>query len=609
MLSSRLAHPTASLGARVLPALAATVAIFAFGAAAAEAPAGAETSYLAFAAGVVLLSAAAVAPRPGLEIAAGALLVTVAAWALPDGPARGAVAMALAAGTLAVAAARWLGRVAEERSLPALGVVGLALGLQALLRGAELLHAGSPLRAVALFVAFPAVGALAVLGIGRAFGRWPALLAGGAAVLMAPGFRPASLAALVALAAAPWLCGSPAPGRPLADRRIALGARIAAALLLAAPFAWDLRAALVAAAAGIAAALAVAEEPGPGWRPWLAPAVAALALVLLALGAGRPAPEVIALVALAVLAVPVIVVTGPERAAAALAALLLAVAAARGVTVEGALAAPVALAALAVAPGPARDRGTLFVAQGAWLAAALGLGSLLGAYPWLRAEPFPELLPLLGVGPTPIFVLVAVLAMVGLAALGARSERRHEASSHQGDRGGRAARVTGWATAGVIAAALVVRIPAAGTPRIDRHPVILDAERPVFSAPGGGVAEPVASLVLDSSLANSAALPAGTPVATVRLRHADGAETAWVLRAGVETGEWAADRPDLAASELVVPDPWLSWVAEEEGFFGRRYRSVRRLAQPAPVERIAIELRDDLPEDVSLTLFHLEPRP
>ncbi len=225
MPSFRLAHPTVSLGARVLPALAAMAAmaaLSAFGATAADAPAGAETAYLAFAAGVVLLSAAAVAPRPGLEVAAGALLVTLAAWALPDGPARGAVVMALAAGTLAVAAARWLGRSAEERSLPPLGVVGLALGLQALLRGGELLHAGPPLRAVVLFVGFPVVGALAVLGINRAFGRWPALLAGGAAVLVAPGFRPASLAALVALAAAAWLFGSPAPGGPVADRRLAL---------------------------------------------------------------------------------------------------------------------------------------------------------------------------------------------------------------------------------------------------------------------------------------------------------------------------------------------------------------------------------------------------
>jgi hypothetical protein len=252
MLPSRLAHPTAAfgaLGARLLPAVAAIAAIGAFGAFPAGTPGGAESLYLAFAAGVVLLSAAAVAPRPGVEVAAGALVVTLATWALPDGPARGAVVMALAGGALAVAAARRLGSIDDEGRaaapgwpLPPVAAVGLALGCQVLLRGGELLHAGSALRAAVVFVAFPVAGALAVLALAPLHGRRAALLAGAAAILLAPGFRPASVAALGALAAGSWLlaAGRPAPGDRSGWRVLA-----PAALLLLAPFAWDVRAAAV----------------------------------------------------------------------------------------------------------------------------------------------------------------------------------------------------------------------------------------------------------------------------------------------------------------------------------------------------------------------------
>ncbi|MFP3938834.1 MAG: GAF domain-containing protein, partial [Thermoanaerobaculia bacterium] len=137
--------------------------------------AAAETGYLALATGIVLLAAAATAPTPSAEAGLGSLLVAAAVWTLPAGPARGAVALAFATATLAVAAARWLprrvpasrdgedgrsggaagssGSTASAR-LPVVPVVALALGLQALLRGEELLAAGggwaASFRAVAL---------------------------------------------------------------------------------------------------------------------------------------------------------------------------------------------------------------------------------------------------------------------------------------------------------------------------------------------------------------------------------------------------------------------------------------------------------------------------
>jgi hypothetical protein len=632
MLPLRLAHPTAALGARLLPAVAAIAAIGAFGAFPAGAPGGAESLYLAFAAGVVLLSAAAVAPRPGVEVAAGALVVTLAAWALPEGPARGAVVTALAASTLAVAAARRLGTRGDREGtagwpLPPVAVVGLTLGCQALLRGGELLHAGSALRAAAVFVAFPAAGALAVLALAPLHGRRAALLAGAAAILVAPGFRPASVAALVALAAGSWLF---ATGRPASGDRSGVAVAIGAALLLVAPFAWDARAAGSGLAAGLTAGALVGRTApsGASRGPWRRPATllgtASAAVLLLVLSSlpGRPAGEVLALASRVVLAVPALLLVIRGRAAAAVAALLLAGAAARGVFVDGFLAAPAALAVVAALSKPVSGRAEIRegafrrgvrAAQGAWSAIALGLAALLGAYPWLRSDPFGELLPRFGLAETPVAALLAALALAAVAALGLWDPAVRTAIRARA----RAGAISAWAAVVVLAVLLVAHLPPAGAAALGRQPVVLDAERPAWSAPAGGplAAGSAGTVVFDSSLANSVGLHPGAPVATVRLRRAGAPDRTWVLRAGVETGEWAADRPDLRAAGEDAPEAWQSWVAEEGGFFGRRYRAAHRFEagiDPGLDAReavVAVELRDDLPEEVSLTLFHVEVRP
>lgn len=609
-----------------------------------EPVAAAESAYLALAAGVVLLAAAAVAPRPGLEVAAGALLATLATWALPEGPARGAVVIGLAAASLALAAARRFATAATpaNRTVPpglapvptlsAVPTLGLALGLQALLRGGELLAPGSPLRGVALFVAFPAVGALAVLAIARWHGRRPALLAGAAALLLAPGFRPASIAALVVLAAAPWLLGSaPLAGpwtRALAsrvERRLGprgptlcvAAIRTAAAVLLLVPFAWDPRAAGVALAAGVAGAAAAAT----GARRWLGPAAAALALGLFVLLPGRSPAEAAPLAALAVLAVPAVGLAwigsrgapGRSLVPAALAALLLAVAAARGVLVEGALVAPAALAALAVPRRGPLGR-SIRAVQSAWSSVALGLAALLGAYPWLRSDPLAEVLARFGLRPGLPSALVAVLAVAALAALGpalARARLRVDAGDEVHGRRWRAETIAARAAAAALVLLAFLHLPPAGAAWFAERDLVLDAAQPGWTGRGSGPgsAAQAGTLVIDSALANSAALPAGTPVATVRLRDGSGGSSAWVLRTGIDTGEWAVDRPDLRPANLPVPEPWLSWVAGEGGFFGRRYRAVHRVAAVGHPVGIDLELRADLPPDVSLTVYHLELRP
>jgi hypothetical protein len=142
-------------------------------------------------------------------------------------------------------------------------------------------------------------------------------------------------------------------------------------------------------------------------------------------------------------------------------------------------------------------------------------------------------------------------------------------------------------------------------------PLVLGEERPAWAAALGPRAERgrVRTIVLDSALANAAAVPHGTPVATLRLRDPDRADRLWTLRMGEETGEWAADRPDLRSQRPPAPEPWLSWVAEGGSFFGHRYRALRRLAEPVAARRVELSLRPDLPPGVELSVFHLELRP
>lgn len=619
---------TASLlewGARLAPPVAAVLALASLAAFQADPRAAAETAFLALAAGMTLLAAAAVSgaaaepadgPWPAAAAVAGSLLVTVAVWTLPAGPARGAVAMVLAAATLAAAGLRWLpGRAAHGGGAArVVAAVALAVSLQALLRSGELLGfaagPGEVLRSALVFAAFPLVGAAAVLALARLHGRRRALLAAAAVLLVGPGFRPATLAVLVALSAAPSLLrrdplaawrspeADPSPGAGRA-RGAGVAVRLGALALLAAPFAWDARAAGAALAAGLAGAAILDGERADGGRfrlgLWL-PAAAAAAVLAVALALpGRPWEEAVPLAALVPLALPALALPERGRAPLALAALVLAAAAARGVLVEGALAAPAALAALAVP-----RRGAVAAVQGAWSGALLVAASLLAAYPWLRPAPLPGALALFGLPAGLPGALAAVAGVALLSGLGLLVGR----SGRAGGSEPAALRAAGAA----LAVLALLRVPAAGAAPLDTPALILDGDRPAWTADLGG-GPGVRAVVLDSSLANAAGLPEGTPVATLRLRSPGRPDRTWTLATGADTGEWAADRPDLRALRPPAPDPWLSWVAEEGAFFGRRYRTVLRPDEAASPDRLELRLRPDLPPEVVLSVFHLELRP
>ncbi|HYU35216.1 MAG TPA: hypothetical protein VEW48_23945 [Thermoanaerobaculia bacterium] len=153
---------------------------------------------------------------------------------------------------------------------------------------------------------------------------------------------------------------------------------------------------------------------------------------------------------------------------------------------------------------------------------------------------------------------------------------------------------------------LFVHIPTPGTSLLPpATAVVVDAAHPSWRVAVTG--KSVDTVVLDSSLSNGAGLPNGTPVATVHLRGGDGRIYGWVVRAGQDTGEWAARRPDVAAaSVLKSPPPWLSWVAG--GFFGQRYRSLWNVDSPGSFTELSIERNPALPPQVSLALHAVEIR-
>lgn len=109
-------------------------------------------------------------------------------------------------------------------------------------------------------------------------------------------------------------------------------------------------------------------------------------------------------------------------------------------------------------------------------------------------------------------------------------------------------------------------------------------------------------VVVDTSLALAAGVPAGTPVATLRLFGAAGREDSFTLRVGSETGEWAARRPGVDAQ---APAPLVAWI-DPGRFFGQRYRARWQLDSAVAVDRLELHRRPDLPDAVEIHLFRLE---
>ncbi len=136
--------------------------------------------------------------------------------------------------------------------------------------------------------------------------------------------------------------------------------------------------------------------------------------------------------------------------------------------------------------------------------------------------------------------------------------------------------------------------------------VLLDRTGPSWQADVGLLR--FRGLTLQTSLINGTALAGGTAVAHVRLLGPGAAAFELPLRAGDDTGEWAARRPDVAAAAgLRAPPPWQAWVAGS--FFGQRYRARLPLPRTGGFERLEIDLAPGLPAGTGVALYQVELEP
>ncbi|HWM90526.1 MAG TPA: hypothetical protein VN493_07135 [Thermoanaerobaculia bacterium] len=117
----------------------------------------------------------------------------------------------------------------------------------------------------------------------------------------------------------------------------------------------------------------------------------------------------------------------------------------------------------------------------------------------------------------------------------------------------------------------------------------------------------ISSLILETALSNGAKLENGTPVAVLSLTDGSGRTFERTIRAGVDTGEWAAKRGDvLRTARLRSPEPWITWIAGN--FLAQRYRLRWDLGEPKQFIRARIARSPGLPPDVSLAVHQLELR-
>jgi len=587
-------------------------AIASFAAHEVDPAAAAEGAYLGRLAAAALVAVAALAPPPAAELGLGAALATAAVWALPAGPGRGAAVMALLTASLAIAAGRRLRRMAIPADEDAgagrarlAAAVALCFGCQVLLRGELLFAPGRAVRPWIALLILPVAAGAALAQLWGRRGMLPALAAGAAAAVLAPGWTVMSTLALVALAGGDSLLRAGAPQTAMRSwpDRVRLTAGVAALLL---PVAWEPRAGWAAALAGLAL-----------WRPGLV-AVVALPLAALARGAalaGIGLPGALAahaswregaagLAWLVILVPAALTAAWRPRSRALLAAAALLAFAAPWLPDRSALAATVALAALAL-PATGAAAGIAAV----WSAAVLLGTALLASYPWLRVDPLGDAIALLGiVAGSRLAVAIggAALLMAGAVELALRRSATTAGPSELAP--ARATRIAAAVAGMVLFAALVgPQLASPGSALLGGgDAVLLDRAHPSWHVDlGPGRSR---GLVMQTHLIHAADLDGGTPVARVRLLGTGSAPLELQLRAGEETGEWAARRPDVAATaRLRAPRPWLAWVAGD--FFGQRYRARLPLPRAGSFVRIEVDLAAALPPDTGLAIDQVELEP
>jgi hypothetical protein len=547
------------------------------------ADAAVETSYLTLVGACALAGAALLAGMRAREQAAAAVLAMLALWSLSAGPARG-----IALGIVLVAAlllAAW--RRLRVGTIDATAAVGGALGLHALLRASELLPAAlatSGPAALARLLVPPLLAGLALAFLARRRPLGGVLAAGAAVALAAQGFTVTGALPLLAIAAVDAATAWRARDGGTLDfpslvRNVDLVAAVGfglAALLLTAMRPASGALALAAASLGLLP------------RLWAWPV--AVAPLVYALATHFDAQQLLAVTTLVMLlpfaflprATPIPRLVGAVLVGAAGALLLPTPAGLAG-----------AAAALVLSLDEASVRASL---QRGWLGILFALAALAASYPWLRPAPLHAALTLLGAPAADAAGGIGRIALLIAAVLLGAAMLSWLAAWRAAPRGAAALFAFG------VAIAVLAALPRPAR-NVAPDAIALRGDVPEWST---ALRESSVSRVrVVSSLADSAVLPAGTAVATLALERDGRPLAAWTLRAGKDTAEWAADRPDLRHVAAAGPI-WWSWLPPPGTFFAHAYASTWKLSRPVPATVVRVVRDPALPPAVTVSLLRVE---
>ncbi|HEX4953232.1 MAG TPA: hypothetical protein VF017_07540 [Thermoanaerobaculia bacterium] len=529
-----------------------------------------ETRFLGLLASLVVASSALLAP--GVAAGVAPLAVTLL-WVLPlDGPGRAASVLAVLVLGFAAAVVLALRRLDQgARRLPDLLAFFLpvAFGAQLLFRGERLVGATASLSALGLLAALPVGVALAAALLARRYGAPPALAAALVPALPASGWGLTVTLTLVALAGLGEAIDPEVPRRR----------RLAALAVALAPLGGETRAAGLAVLAGL--------SPSGFFASGLAAGLGLLLALVVPVTGWR---EAFAIVAWLPLLAPWVAFPPRGQWQRAGLALLLSVVAARVVPGPACLAAPLALAGLALPREGARA-----AVAGAWLGLTATGTALLASYPWLRDAPLADLVALSGWPPGWLPALAVALAATLLAVVLRRA-------------GAGALPAAALAVSGLAGAAVMASLPPSPFPLLAHDIAVLDQSRPHESAELGG--RLASAVVVDTHLVHAAELPAGAPVASVSVETVDGRRWTRQLRAGEDTAEWAARRPDVALRPgFLAPPPFRARLEPTAEVFAEVYRVHWQLPAAAPLARLEVAREVGLPAATAVVFYRVELRP
>lgn len=537
--------------------------------------AAAETYYLALWSTFVLVALAGLALPPALDLGGAAVLITLVVWAVPHGPTRGAAVGLLLTLATATIALRYLERTGGK--LTWAWAIPTAMAIQYLCRADRFLALSLTPQTLVSFLVLPVVVAATFMALQKREGTLPVLVAVATSTLLAPGWSVTVTLSLLALLV----------GILLRDRLTARWLAVALALVVVlAADSWQPSLGWLLVAVILAKALPV------NWWTGTA-AILGATILCIFLPEVRNWSEVIRWMALGPILLPALLLPSEGRRTDSIQAFVLAVLALRTIDGPAAMAAPLALGALSL-----RTRAVAAGLQILWSGTLLGAAVLLAGYPWLRSPALEEALGLFGVEiswPYAIGVAAALWVLTFLCAALVDSSFVMRCRPT----------IVGGAVLALLA--FFALPPAAIRPLSDRIHVLNQAQTEISLDLGEATA--VQSVVLDSYLENSASLPTGTSVGRLILTDSKGERRSWLLRSGVDTGEWAACRSDVAGIPgFQAPPPWLSWVTASRDIFAQRYRAEWPLDSEIEAIRLELERAEDLPDGVVLAIFHLELR-